>query len=99
MSVYLDTGWHGDVEVTQHVLCILILGRLPQERKEPRGFLIAVSDLIDTERDRARGDTRERNRGRQPKKRNRKTRRGGFEEERHKRMTKVRRGKQNRYEG
>lgn len=50
--VYLDTGWHGDVEVTQHMLGVLILGRLPQERKEPRCLLIAVSNLIDTQRQR-----------------------------------------------
>jgi len=43
---HLDTGRHGDVEVAQHVLRVLVLGGLAQEGQEPGGFLIAVSHLM-----------------------------------------------------
>lgn len=43
---HLDTWWHGDVEVTQDVLRVLILSALPQERQEASGVLVAVPDLV-----------------------------------------------------
>ncbi len=43
---HLDAGRHGDVEVAQHVLRVLVLGRLAQEGQEPGGFLIAISHLM-----------------------------------------------------
>lgn len=42
---YLDTRWHGYIKVTQYVLCVLILGALPQKRQKPGGILVTVSDL------------------------------------------------------
>lgn len=42
---YLDTRWHGYIKVTQYVLCVLVLGALPQKRQKPGGILVTVSDL------------------------------------------------------
>lgn len=43
---HLDAGRHGDVEVAQHVLRVLVLSRLAQEGQEPGGFLIGISHLM-----------------------------------------------------
>lgn len=59
---YLDTGRHGDVEVAQHVLRVLVLGGLAQEGQEPGGFLIAVSHLMSQGKWRGRNRWREENR-------------------------------------
>lgn len=42
---YLDTRRHGYIEVTQYMLCVLILGAFPQKRQKPSGILVTVSDL------------------------------------------------------
>lgn len=56
-SSHLHTGRHGYVEVTQYVLCVLILGTLPQEGQKPSGILVTISDLTqwkDGQRERRR---------------------------------------------
>lgn len=46
---YLDTWRHGNIEVTEHVLVVLILGGLAQERQKSSWLFAAVSHLRHTE--------------------------------------------------
>lgn len=57
---HLDAGRHGDVEVAQHVLRVLIFGRLAQKGQEPGGFLIGVSHLMSRGKWRGREEQMER---------------------------------------
>lgn len=57
---HLDAGRHGDVEVAQHVLRVLVLSRLAQEGQEPGGFLIAISHLMSQGKWRGREEQMER---------------------------------------
>lgn len=42
---YLDARRHGDVEVTQNVLRVLVFGAFPQERQKTRSLFVGVPDL------------------------------------------------------
>lgn len=44
-ALYLDAWGHGNVEVTEDVLGVLVLSGLAQERQESSGILTAVSHL------------------------------------------------------
>lgn len=57
-SPYLDTWRHGYVEVTQNMLCVLVLGALPQKRQKAGGILVTISDLTER-RDRWREEEKE----------------------------------------
>lgn len=48
-GLYLDTWRHGDVEVTEHMLVVLIFRRLAQERQKSSVFFTAVSHLRHTD--------------------------------------------------
>lgn len=45
MAAHLGTGRHGDIQVAEDVLCVLVLHRLSQERQEPSRFTTAVPHL------------------------------------------------------
>lgn len=57
---HLDAGRHGDVEVAQHVLRVLVLGGLAQEGQESSGFLIGISHLMSQGKWRGRQEQMER---------------------------------------
>lgn len=48
--VHLDTRRHGDVEVTENMLAVLVLGGFSEERQQCRRFFTAVSHLEHTGR-------------------------------------------------
>lgn len=48
--LYLDTWRHGDVEVAEHMLAVLILGGLAQEGQKSSVLFTAVSHLGHTNR-------------------------------------------------
>lgn len=45
MLSHLDAGGHGDVEVTENMLAVLVLGGFAEERQQCGGFFAAVSHL------------------------------------------------------
>lgn len=45
MLSHLDAGGHGDVEVTENMLAVLVLGGFAEERQQCGGFFTAVSHL------------------------------------------------------
>lgn len=47
-ELYLDAWRHGNVEVTEHMLAVFILGGLAKERQKSSGLFTAVSHLRHT---------------------------------------------------
>lgn len=45
MLSHLDTGGHGDVQVTENMLAVLVLGGFAEKRQQCGGFFTAVSHL------------------------------------------------------
>lgn len=49
VAAHLGAGGHGDIQVAEDVLCVLVLHRLSKERQEPSWLAAAVPHLDHTQ--------------------------------------------------